>query len=256
MLQAAFQWLLVPSNLLIALALFGGVVFALGARRVGRRLFLFAAVALLIAGLTPLGPFLLTQLESRFPQADLGITPAGIILLGGAVDTHISLARGVATTNDGGERIAATSALAMAYPTARIFLSGGAGPHEPGAQTESALARALLISLGVASQRIEMEERSLTTCENARESFNAIARSAGDRWLLVTSAYHMPRAVACFRAVGFEVSPYPVDFRTAAMGFPRSLATGLRDFDLAIHEWVGLLSYRLTGRTRELFPAP
>jgi uncharacterized SAM-binding protein YcdF (DUF218 family) len=82
----------------------------------------------------------------------------------------------------------------------------------------------------------------------------------GERWLLLTSAFHMPRAVAVFRAVGFPVEPYPVDWRTTGPAdlfrpYP-SVSEGLRRTDVAVREWVGLLLYRLTGKTAELFPAP
>ena len=108
-------------------------------------------------------------------------------------------------------------------------------------------------------QRIQVEESSADTCENAEESLLATRPKAGEQWLLVTSASHMPRAVACFRAVGFPVIPYPVDYRTRGAESLRaqsSISEGLRAADLAAHEWLGLLGYWLLGRTSELFPAP
>jgi len=76
----------------------------------------------------------------------------------------------------------------------------------------------------------------------------------------VTSAYHMPRSIGAFRRVGFAVEAYPVDYRTRgiedlARPFP-SLGEGLRRGDIAMREWIGLLMYRLAGRTNELFPGP
>ncbi len=196
---------------------------------------------------------MLASLEERFPRPEIEAAPAGILLLGEAVDAHVSLDRGGVALNDGGERLVETAALSRLYPEARIFLSGGAGPHEPGAATESALARDQLVALGVSPLRIEVEERSRTTCENALESVAAIRPAQGERWLLVTSAYHMPRAVACFRAASFDVVPHPVDYRTRSGGGSASASHGL---DLAIHEWAGLLTHRLLGLTDELFPAP
>ncbi|MBV8839099.1 MAG: YdcF family protein, partial [Alphaproteobacteria bacterium] len=81
-----------------------------------------------------------------------------------------------------------------------------------------------------------------------------------ERWLLVTSAHHMPRAMGVFRAVGFPVEAFPVDYRTrGAIDIARPFSTlgdGLRRTDTAAREWVGLLAYRLSGRTTELFPGP
>ena len=82
----------------------------------------------------------------------------------------------------------------------------------------------------------------------------------GERWLLVTSAWHMPRSMGSFRAAGFPVTAYPVDYRTrggedARRGFLHT-SEGLRRLDLMVKEWLGLLAYRLSGRTDALFPAP
>ena len=76
------------------------------------------------------------------------------------------------------------------------------------------------------------------------------------RWLLVTSALHMPRSVACFRAAGWDVTPYPTNFRIGPDPLSFALPQNLEGVDLAAHEWVGLLYYRLRGYTRDLFPGP
>ncbi|WP_246094134.1 MULTISPECIES: YdcF family protein [Mesorhizobium] len=199
-------------------------------------------------------------LEDRFPQPTLDKPVTGIILLGGAVDTHISSDRYTLAINEAGERLTATVDLSRRYPDARIFLSGGSG-HIGGAGTltESQVARDILISLGVSPQRIDMEERSRNTCENGTESAASVQPKPGELWLLVTSASHMPRAVGCFRAAGFDVTPYPVDYRTrGAADLERptsSISVGLAETDLAAHEWFGLLTYRIAGLTAEMFPA-
>jgi uncharacterized SAM-binding protein YcdF (DUF218 family) len=125
--------------------------------------------------------------------------------------------------------------------------------------SESQVARQILVSLGLPPQRIEMEERSRNTCENGTESKAALQPKPGELWLLVTSASHMPRAVGCFRAAGFSVTPYPVDYRTRGTNdlwrVTKSMADGLASTDLAVHEWFGLLAYRAAGMTAEVFPA-
>jgi uncharacterized SAM-binding protein YcdF (DUF218 family) len=117
-----------------------------------------------------------------------------------------------------------------------------------------------LEALGVAHDRIAAEDRSRNTLENAAYSLRLARPKPGERWLLVTSAYHMPRAMAAFRAVGFVVEAYPVDWRTRGPGdLTRpfgSLAEGLRQTDTAVREWVGLLVYRLTGKSATFFAAP
>ena len=115
-------------------------------------------------------------------------------------------------------------------------------------------------ALGIPHDRISAEEQSRNTIENAVFSRLIANPQPGERWILVTSAFHMPRAIAVFRAAGFPIEAYPVDYRTrgpidAVRPFD-VMSIGLRRTDTALHEWLGLLGYRLTGKTSELFPAP
>jgi uncharacterized SAM-binding protein YcdF (DUF218 family) len=252
--------ILLPSNLIALLGLAAALALASGFRKLGVGGLLTAALLLAIFGWTPVGAAALIVLENRFPAPEIRGPVAGVVMLGGAVDTHIAHDRRAVTLTDAAERVTAVAELAERYPQARILLSGGASDLlAPEPATESSLARDLLVAMGVPARRIELEERSRNTCENAIESKRVAQPRADDRWLLVTSASHMPRAVACFRAVDFPVLPYPVDYRTRGRADLRrpsaSIAAGLAASDLAAHEWVGLLLYRLT-RTHELFPAP
>ncbi|MBB1250749.1 YdcF family protein [Rhizobium sp. G21] len=163
--------------------------------------------------------------------------------------------------NDAAERVTETAALANRFPTMRVFLSGGwSSDTDKGRVSESSFARQALIGMGVAPERIEMEENSRTTFENAVETRKAITPKPGERWLLLTSASHMPRSVAVFREQGLDFIPYPVDYRTRGLAHPlnrpRSTAVGLTNLDLAAHEWIGLFGYWLSGRTKTLMPTP
>lgn len=248
-----------PSNLTGLVGLAGLLALLVGFRRLGATGLGAAVVLVLIFGWSPLGPAALAALENRFPPAEVRGPITGVILLGGAVETHIGHERRAVTLTDAAERVTAVAELARRYPEARLLLSGGASDllsSEPA--TESSLARDLLVSMGLPAERIELEERSRNTCENAAESKRVAQPASSERWLLVTSASHMPRAVACFRAVDFAVVPNPVDYRTRGADLWRpaaSIAAGLTASDLAAHEWIGLIMYRAT-KTRELFPAP
>ena len=255
-----FDFFFVPSNAIAMLGLLSLAALVVGYRRTAATAWILTMASLILFGWSPLGPAALMALENRFPKPAIQGEVAGIILLGGAVETHITDARGQVTLTDAAERVTATAELARLFPAARILLSGGASNLVAnGAATESALARDVLVAAGLPAERIELEEKSRDTCENATESRIQADPRPGEQWLLVTSASHMPRAVACFRVAGFQVIPYPVDYRTrgrADLARPASsIAVGLQDADLAAHEWIGLLAYRFT-RTRELFPAP
>ena len=164
-----------------------------------------------------------------------------------------------AVLNEAAERLVVVPELARRYPNARVLFSGGTGALRSGT-AEAKVAARLLENLGVARSRITLEDRSRNTLENAVFSKMIIQPKSGDRWLLVTSAYHMPRAIGVFRKAGFPVEPYPVDWRTrGAEDAVRPFATmsdGLQRTDTAVHEWIGLLVYWLTGRSSELFPGP
>ena len=200
-----------------------------------------SVIAFVLAGWSPLGPLALMTLEDRFPAPRIEGPISGIVMLGGVVNVHITKDRGSPALNDASERITTVAVLAQKYPGARILLSGGASDiwdTEP--VTKSAIAKGVLTAIGVPADRIELEEHSRTTCENAEESARVAKPEAGQTWLLVTSASHMPRAVACFRAVGFGVVPLPVDYRTHEADLWRptpSIADGLQMLDLAAHEW-------------------
>ena len=262
-IQKFVEFLLLPSNLIGFLAALGVLALILRRPRFGRTALVLSALLLIIGGWTPLGPAALLVLESRFPQPQLSEPVTGIIMLGGAINTHITSERGQTTLNDAGERVTAMAALSRKFPQARILISSGAGAgHTLTAQpvTEAALVRDMLVDLGVEASRIEVEERSRDTRENAEQSLLLAKPLPGQTWVLVTSASHMPRAVASFRAVGFSVIPYPVDYRTQGPANLRrqveSIAEGLQALDLAAHEWLGLIMYRLVGRTLELLPSP
>jgi uncharacterized SAM-binding protein YcdF (DUF218 family) len=251
----------VPSNLMMALGLIGIVLLCTRFRRLASWLIVTSLVLIAFAGYSPIGRILLLPLEDRFPRWDPSRgAPDGIVVLGGAIDPEISLARASTALNGSAERVTAAAELARRYPNARIVYSGGTSSLDANAPLEAPLAVKALVDLGVAHDRITADEQSRNTVENAVFSQLLATPKPSERWILVTSAAHMPRAIGVFRATGFPVEAYPVDYRTRgqndAARLPESLPEGLEMTDQAIHEWAGLVIYRLTGRTADLFPAP
>jgi uncharacterized SAM-binding protein YcdF (DUF218 family) len=250
-----------PSNLIVSLGVLGVLLLLTPWRRVGFWLATASMVILAVLGLSPIGNALLVPLESRFPPWDASRgTPMGIVVLGGAITPDVSLAHPQVALNEAAERLTAAAALARRYPQARIIYSGGSGALVYDEGSEAPLALTLLESLGLARERITLEDRSRNTTENALFSKAIAQPKPGERWLLVTSAYHMPRAMGAFRKVGFAVEAYPVDWRTRgtedALRPFATVGDGLRRTDTAVHEWVGLFAYWLSGKTLEVFPGP
>jgi uncharacterized SAM-binding protein YcdF (DUF218 family) len=250
-----------PSNFLISIGLLGLVLLCTRFTRLASWLVVTSLVLIALAGLSPLGNVLILPLEQRFPPWDPSRgPPAGIVVLGGGITPDVSVARGAVALNGAAERVTATVELARRYPNARIIFSGGSNALFLDEPLEAPIAVQEFEALGIPHERITAEEQSRNTIENAVFSRLIAQPKPGERWLLVTSAFHMPRAIAAFRAAGFPVEAYPVDWRTrgpidAVWPFG-SLGEGLRQTDTAVHEWVGLLAYRLSGRTSELFPGP
>jgi uncharacterized SAM-binding protein YcdF (DUF218 family) len=241
-------WVLAqPSNLLLLLLAAGALALWFGRRRLAAWLLSPAVLALMVIGLFPVGEWLLVPLENRFhaaaePPAEVD----GVIVLGGAVNLAVAKRRGVATFHESAERDIAMIELAKRYPEARLVYTG------------RSYWRPFLQRHGLEG-RVILEKRAGNTYQNAVLSKALAAPAPGERWLLVTSAAHMPRSVGVFRQVGWPVIPYPVDYRTKGdidlLVVPNA-ARRWREFDHAIKSWAGLVAYRLTGRSSALFPAP
>jgi len=158
------------------------------------------------------------------------------------------------------DRIIVAAALARRYPNARVVFSGGSANLVSNDAREADFAGAIFESLGVDKSRLIMERGSRNTQENAEFSKALVKPKEGERWVLVTSAFHMPRSVGLFRKAGFAVEPCPVDWRVGGrdhlMAFSNVVVEGLGRTDLAVREWIGLIAYRATGKIDEFLPGP
>jgi uncharacterized SAM-binding protein YcdF (DUF218 family) len=260
-LSKTIGYLLLPTNFLIVAGLLGLVLLATRYARAGRRLMGLSFLLLAIAGFSPLGNWLLYPLEQRFPPWNPAQgAPDGIIVLGGSIDADLSEAHGGAVVRSAADRILAAAALARRYPNARIIFSGGSANLISNDAREADYAGALFESLGVAKSRLIMERRSRNTQENAEFTKALAAPKSGERWLLVTSAFHMPRSVGLFRKAGFAVEAYPVDWRVGDSSDLRDFSVvadaGLGRTSIGLREWIGLLAYWITGKIDQPFPGP
>jgi uncharacterized SAM-binding protein YcdF (DUF218 family) len=254
--------MLFPTNLLIGIGIVGLILLLTRFAALGRKLVIAAVILLAICGFSPLGNLVLYPLEARFPPWDgTRGAPDGIVVLGGPIDADLSAARGVAVFNHSVDRIIATASLARRYPNARIVFSGGS-PNlvSDDAAREADYASAVFESFGISRDRLVMERQSRNTRENAELSKALAAPKPGERWLLVTSAFHMPRSVGVFRKAGFAVEPYPVDWRTGGRGdvfrFTVLAIEGLGRVETGVREWIGLAAYWMSGKTTEFLPGP
>jgi uncharacterized SAM-binding protein YcdF (DUF218 family) len=252
---------LLPINLLVELGILSLVLMATRFAALGRRLAVTTLVLLALAAFSPLGNLLLYPLESRFPPWDASRgAPDGIIVLGGSIDTDLSAAHQMPVVGHAADRMLAPAELARRYPNARIVFTGGNASLISTDAREADYSVPILENLGIAKQRLIVERDSRNTFENAIFTKQLVAPKPGERWLLVTSAFHMPRSIGIFRKAGFDVEAYPVDWRMGGVDdlftFTNMGVDGLSRTDVAAREWIGLVAYRVMGRTGELLPGP
>lgn len=209
---------------------------------------------LLLMGWQPLPDLLIRQLESQYaemlPGADLG-DYFGIVVLGGSTEPgYVARTHAQPLLNDAAERLTATVALRHDNPHLRVLYTGGGRALSEGDPTEAQLAQRFFASQSLPTQGVLYESASRTTHENAILSAQLQGVDTSRRWLLVTSAWHMPRSMATFARAGWNVTAYPVDFRTG-LSTPwtaYSLEEGAHSWHLVLHELLGGLVYRLAGR--------
>lgn len=260
----SLRWLLwsifSPSQVILGIAILGGLLLATGRERAGRRLSVVGAILLVGFGLLPTSHYFAHALEARFPPPSLPSQLTGIILLSGAERPSATMAYGEPQFNSAAGRYTTTLRLAARYPGARIVFTGGPVVDPlTGRPGQTAVARQFLASIGMDPARLVFEEQSTDTCDNAANTKALVRPKPGETWVVVTSAMHVPRTMGCFRAVGWEVIPKPTDYQVVVGEVDAGtfrVADNLALLDTALHEWIGLVYYRLAGRTQELFPAP
>jgi uncharacterized SAM-binding protein YcdF (DUF218 family) len=239
-------YIVAPSHLLIWSLVAAAILLARG-RRAGKILtVLCAALFLLILGF-PVGNLALRPLEDQYARPPWPERVDGILVLGEGLNGKIYESRGVPGIGPASDSLVALRILAERYPEARIVFSGGSGELSGSRVPEARIAEDILRGMGLPASRISIETASRNTWENIDLS-RAIARPApGETWLLLVSAFHMPRAMAVARSLDWPLVPWPSNYLTTGTLAqpPVSLGTNLAHLDLAAHEWLGLLVYRL-----------
>lgn len=252
--QTDLTWaLLQPSNLILLLLALGALLLLFGALRAGRRLVLLALVLVLLPALLPLEALLARRLESRVAPALLPEGVDGILVLGGAVEWQLSRALGQLNTNAAGERLMAAHQLANRYPRAKLVFTGLYREDVP--EEFRVSAAGFFGGATYANREVVFLGAARSTYEEALLTLERLRPQTGERWVLVTSAWHMPRALATFVAQGWTLLPYPVDYRSAPGVLPGpslDVVGRLAAFDAILREWGALLVYERLGRTAEL----
>lgn len=244
-----------PSNLIV-IAIVLSLIGVWRHRAWGRGLLVLTTMGTVMVSVLPVGDWLLVPLERRFAVPDpMPEKVDGIVVLGGAVRLFWTYRIGQPGLNEHAERMTEAVALSRRYPGARLVFTGGNKRRI----SESDVARLFFETQGVDMSRVTFEDQSHSTYDNAVLTKKLIDPQPGQTWLLVTSAYHMPRAMGAFREAGWDIVPYPVDYNGPRYYVaPVSFETGfhLDRLDDAAREWAALVVYYLRGETDSLLPGP
>jgi len=253
-------WMVItPGSLIMLLAVGGWLCLAFNWQRAGRRLVSLAALLLVLIAFLPMGEWLIAPLENRFEtNPTLPAQIDGIIVLGGAINPYYTELWEQPQIGGAAERLTAFIDLGNRYPNAKLLFTGGSGSLLRQDFKEADVVDQVFYQLGYVNHRVQFESQSRNTYENAQYSKEMLQPKPGETWLLVTSAFHMPRSVGVFCGQGWPVIPYPVDHihrRNQLWRVELSVTGHLSDLETAIREWVGLVAYRVTGRTSDLLPS-
>ena len=250
--------LLSPDNLFLILLLSSLLLILLKYTRAGLTLLTLLGIGLLFLSIFSVGNWMLYPLESRYPtNPQLPARVDGIIVLGGSIIPAMSKEWGQLETWGSHERLSSFLELARRYPTARLVFTGGNNSLDPDHPTEAEFARVHFLNMGINESRLLIENRARNTAENASLTKLLVKPQPDQNWVLITTAFHMPRSIGVFCKQGWKVIPYPVDHDTLPSklytpGF--NLLDNANTLVSATHEWIGLLAYYLSGKTSALFP--
>ncbi len=259
-----FWFVAAPTNALLLICMAGLGLSLTRFRRTAHVLLALGAAGLVLIGASPLHRLVQRPLEDRFPQNLDETTPVtGIIVLGGAVGSS----RGQVRFTEAAGRMTEAVRLAKLHPGAKLVFAGGSAQLTgPVTRTEADDAAAFFTAMGLPPAQILYENTSRNTRENATGTAALLAEKGlsprpGERWLLVTSAYHMPRAMGVFRKAGLALEAWPADYYTNGgvkelIKPPHRWAWSFGMMDDATKEWIGLAAYRWAGYTDELLPRP
>ncbi len=248
-----------PASLLLLTGVGAWLAAVAGRHQLARQLASVLALLALVISFFPVGEWLLAPLENRFPtNVALPANATGIIVLGGSTSPLLTSIWNQPELTNSAERLTSFAYLSDLYPNARLVFTGGNGNINQQDYSEADSAQILFTQLGLSDKAVIYEGQSRNTTENVRNSKRIVQPKLEDDWILITSAYHMPRSVGVFCKNAWPVTPYPVDHHSQTGSLLRinyDFSSNLSVLSVAIREWVGLFAYRLTGQTAQLLPS-
>lgn len=247
-----------PDSLLLILILVTLIFLYIGKQKIARTLLTIISGFLIVIAFFPVGEWLLFPLEYRFQtNPQLPDKVDGIIVLSGAEAAELSHLWDQVELGGAAERDLMFLTLARQYPQAKLVFTGGTGSLLKQEYKAADIAEKLFDDLGFDTKRIIFERESRNTYENVIYSKKIIKPEKNNKWILITTSWHMPRSVGIFCKADWPVTPYPVDHQTKKGNIFRidfDLSKNLVTLKTAIKEWLGLFAYYLSGKTTAFLP--
>lgn len=252
-------WCLISPDVLLGLGLVWVWLLLLRRRnRAAVRVLGCELVVMLVIGLWPVGEWVFYPLEKRFEtNPELPARVDGVIVLGGAEDAVMSSLWHQPEVGAAAERLLAFMTMARRFPEATLVFTGGSGSMVDQGFNGVDCVSQLFEQQGLDASRVVFERESRNTYENAVLTKKLVEPGEGENWVVITTAWHMPRTMGIFRQAGWSVIPWPVDHWSQPGRLWRvqwEPAGHLKNLKIASKEWVGLLAYYATGKTSSLLP--
>ena len=211
----------------------------------------------------PNGTYLLWKLENTYSKPQIFSSNIdGIIILGSGTEPFLTYQHNQIILSEHVERITESIELMKRFPNAKIVYSGGSFTTNPEAKlTGVDVAKMFYTQMEIDVNKIIFEDKSLNTYENFVFSKKYINNINNEKWLLLTSAFHMKRAMSVAEKLNLNLIPYPVDYQLKKkynwyrmyIVKGRSFLRNMNHFQLAAHEYIGLAAYYLTNRSSKMF---
>lgn len=252
-------WLIIsPENLIVFALALVVLLFILNKDALAKKTLYSSSAVIFFIAIFPIGSWLMYPLETQFPtKPTLPQQVDGIILLGGSFVPSSSEAWNKVQTNSFADRIHDFLALIHQYPNAKAIFTGGSASVLNKHKTEAFFAQKLFERLGIEAGHIQFEDKARNTYENALFSKQLAQPQDGETWIVVSSAFHLPRVIGVFCQQNWAVIPYPADYHSNPKKLfspSLNLSAHLNSLNYAIHEWIGLMAYYVSGKTTSILP--
>lgn len=251
-------WLILnPFNIFILLTLFSILLFLFSIKRLSIIIFLINFSILLTISIFPIGNYLVYIIEKEFHlHTKVPDHIDGILILGGSTNAEMFQEYGQISLNGSAERLVESVDIIKKFKGSKIIFTGGSGILNRPDLGHVQVAKLFYKKMGINLKRIMFENNSKNTFENIIFSKKMAEPNKNEIWLLITSASHMKRALLIGEKNNWYFTPYAVDFLNEKNFKFRpnfKLLSNLNSFQKGLHEWLGLISYYLLGRTSRFF---